>query len=98
MKADMKARISLLHKTSAEWDEFSEKRLAAGNPFIPAAGELIVYDADDTCAYARIKVGDGISQLAALSFFATAAAEDTLKKHGYSEIFDAGHITDYLKI
>ena len=36
----MKARISLLHKTESEWSELSF--------WIPEAGEVIVYDPDDS--------------------------------------------------
>ena len=83
----MKARLSLLHKTATEWAKLSD--------FVPAAGELIVYDADDRVSYARIKIGDGDHKLHELDFIIDAAAEDVLKVNKYSEIADAGNIKEY---
>ena len=83
----MKARISQLHKTEAEWKKLD---------FIPAAGELIVYDADLKYPYSRVKVGDGVHKVSDLSFFAEAAIEAVLKAHEYSEIIDCGNILDYI--
>jgi hypothetical protein len=47
------SRISLKHDIEANW-------MAAGNSengFYPMAGEVIIYDVDDTCAYLRYKIG-----------------------------------------
>jgi hypothetical protein len=48
----IKTRLQQKHDTAANW--------ALATNFIPLAGEMIVYDADETCDYARVKFGDGI--------------------------------------
>lgn len=54
------ARIVLKHDTEAHW-------LLAEN-FIPLAGEVIIYDADEAHSLPRIKVGDGENNISALPF------------------------------
>ena len=53
-------RIQQKHDIEANW-------LKAVN-FIPKAGELIIYDADDTYNYVRVKIGDGVTNVNLLSF------------------------------
>jgi hypothetical protein len=84
----MKARVCNLNKTEAEWLKLN---------FIPLAGELIIYAPDNKYTYQRIKIGDGIHPLHDLPFVIEAIAETFLTKHQYSEVFDAGRITDYTK-
>ena len=96
MKPEMKARISQLHKTASEWKSYSEKRLSAGDPFIPSKGELIVYDPDESFNYPRVKVGDGELTLDLLPFFVEPVIKSALSELSRSEIIDAGCITDYL--
>lgn len=84
----MKARISQLHKTEAEWKSF--------NDFVPEAGELVIYDPDDKCDYARVKVGDGKTLLQKLPFFIDSAALALIQKQRYFDIIDAGRVTDYI--
>ena len=43
-------RITHKHDTAENW--------AKATNFIPKAGELIIYDADETNEYARVKIGD----------------------------------------
>ena len=85
----MKARVSNLHKTEAEWAKF--------NTWKPEAGELIVYDPDSNFKYARVKLGDGINTLEKLPFFIDQAALALLQKQQYYEVLDAGRITAYKK-
>lgn len=85
----MKARVSQLHKTEAEWLKYSD--------WIPEAGELVVYDPDENFKYSRVKVGDGKNKLSVLSFSIDAAIAAYIKKHRYEEIIDGGRITDYKK-
>ena len=66
----MKARISQLHKTEAEWLRHSSWK--------PEAGELVVYDPDVNHQYARIKIGDGKHTLADLDFFVDSAIAKSL--------------------
>lgn len=53
-------RILHKHDTQKNWDK-------AVN-FIPKISELIVYDADDDCAYPRLKIGDGVTKVKELPF------------------------------
>lgn len=83
----MKARISFLHKTEAEWNALSS--------WVPASAELVVYDADDTHDYARIKLGDGKTPLCDLNFFIDRAILEALKNQSTSKIIDGGRIENY---
>ena len=83
----MKARVSQLHKTAAEWKKFDD--------WVPAAGELVVYDPDNTCKHSRVKIGDGVRELKYLGFAVDNAIESYLKAIRYAEILDGGFIRDY---
>ena len=83
----MRARVSQLHKTEAEWLALPD--------FMPEAGEIIVYDPDLFCRYARVKIGDGFNKLSELPFIVNAAIEAYVKKDNYLDVIDAGRITDY---
>lgn len=85
----MKARVSHLHKTEAEWLKLGSWK--------PEAGELIIYDPDSTHSYARLKVGDGVRALKDLEFFVDNATMALIQKQRYFEIIDAGRVTDYKK-
>lgn len=80
----MKARISQLHKTEAEWLVWPR--------WIPEPGELVVYDPDDKHPYARIKVGDGIRTLHELDFFIDSAIAEVLKQISFEDAIDGGRI------
>ena len=80
----MIARISLLHKTAADWEKLPD--------FIPADGEPILYDIDNDFDYVRIKVGDGKTKLSELDFFVEKTAEAVFNTLTYSNIIDAGRI------
>ena len=82
----LKARIQHLHKTEADWIIFEQE-----NPdFIFRAGELIIYDADQTHATPRFKFGDGSTTLSNLPFIGTEIDIENLQIS-----FDAGRITSY---
>lgn len=53
------SRIRLKADTEANW---------IAHPIIPLAGELIIYSADATHSYTRLKVGDGTTNVNALPF------------------------------
>ena len=90
MESDfMKARISQLHKTEAEWLRLSN--------WTPEAGEIIVYDPDNRVNYPRIKIGDGKKSLEELSFLINSAVADYLQEQRYQEIIDGGRITNFKK-
>lgn len=54
------ARVQLKMDTEANWQTHSS--------FVPYAGELVLYSADTTHSYARMKVGDGSTTIANLPF------------------------------
>lgn len=56
----LKTRLVNKHDIEANWLK------ATG--FIPLDGEIIVYEADETCAYPRFKVGDGATNVNDLPF------------------------------
>lgn len=84
----MKARVSQLHKTEAEWNSLPN--------FVPAQGEFIVFDPDKQHKYARLKIGDGITKLGTLPFFIESTV-DAFIENSSSKIIDGGRITDYKK-
>ena len=81
----MKARVSHLHKTEAEW-----KKL---NHWTPAAGELVVYDPDENYSYSRIKIGDGKRSLRDLDFFIESIITSMLDQYSRATSIDAGRIS-----
>ena len=85
----MKARVSNLFNTAAEWNKLN---------FIPMAGEFVVYAPDETCAYARIKVGNGISTLSELPFFTDECIASHLTAYDKAALADAGNISSYLTV
>ncbi len=55
----IKTRIQQKHAPASSW---------ATSELIPLNGELIVYDVDDTHAYPRLKIGDGVNPVGDLNF------------------------------
>ena len=55
------------HKTAANWET---------SDYVPASGEKIVYDADDTIAYTRVKHGDGETPAKDLPFTIDPTVQD----------------------
>lgn len=55
----LKTRTIQKHDTADNWSKSS---------FVPERGELIVYDRDNTCSYARLKIGDGVTLVNELPF------------------------------
>lgn len=84
---NMRARVSQLHKTEAEWNKLLT--------FVPIAGEFIIFDPDDQYSYARLKLGDGQTLLKDLPFFIDAALVERIIQWRYNEIIDAGRVTEY---
>jgi hypothetical protein len=85
----MKARVSQLHKTEADWAKLPY--------FIPLQGEFIIFDPDKQHKYARLKVGDGITKLKDLPFFIDSAIDDHVTKKRLNEVIDAGRVSEYKK-
>ena len=59
-KETVHARIQLKNDTEANWERAKN--------FVPLKGEIIIYSADDTHPFSRIKVGDGITTVINLPF------------------------------
>lgn len=94
----MKARVSQLHKTEAEWAKLPN--------FIPLAGEFIIFDSDEHHRYIRLKVGDGVAQadgtikgtkLKDLSFFIDSTIDDHVTTKRANEVIDGGRVSSYKK-
>lgn len=62
----IKTRIQLKSDTEANWNKAGPKGDSLG--FIPLRGELIIYSADETHAFSRLKVGDGETNVVNLPF------------------------------
>ena len=57
---EIRTRIKHKHDTASNW--------ANKSTFVPLAGELIIYDADETCSYPRFKIGDNTTTVSDLPF------------------------------
>jgi len=68
----IKTRIQLKSDTEANWrksvliSDGGEK--SSGTSFVPLLGELIVYTADTTHPFSRLKIGDGSTNVVSLPF------------------------------
>ena len=85
----MKARVSQLHKTEADWAKLLD--------FIPLQGEFIIFDPDTQHKYARLKVGDGVTKLKDLPFFIDSTIDDHVTKKRLNGVLDGGRVSDYKK-
>ena len=65
-------RLVNKHDTAANW--------AKATTFVPMAGELIVYDVDQTHNYERLKVGDGQTLVNSLPFVDDALREELIEQ------------------
>ncbi len=83
MSKNIKTRIQNKHDIEANWST---------STLVPLAGELIIYDKDDTHDYVRFKVGDG-ETLAARLPFATDAS--TIVGDGLPTTSTVGHVGQY---
>lgn len=86
MGKTLKTRIVHKHDVEANW-------IRAVN-FRPKQGEMIVYDIDETHAYERIKIGDGISYVTDLPFVAgdlnNKMDKQVGSQHAYTLLFVDG--------
>lgn len=60
MEKQVNGRIVHKHDTAENWSKATN--------FIPKIGELIIYDADSTFTYPRVKIGDGVKTVNQLPF------------------------------
>lgn len=62
---EFKVRLQLKSDTEENWKTLND---ATAGGFIPLSGELIIYTADNTHSYCRLKVGDGSTNIVSLPF------------------------------
>jgi len=79
----IKTRIQLKNDTEAHWD------LAVN--FVPKQGEVIIYSADGTHPFSRLKVGDGNTTVSELPFINSGSAE----KVNHTLTFGNGAVYQY---
>jgi hypothetical protein len=95
----IKTRIQLKSDTEANWNKAGPKD--GSNGFVPLSGELIVYTADATHPFCRLKVGNGVDNVVNLPFIdaGTINGEEVeiIKKNTKSE-FPLSGSTDKLYI
>lgn len=88
----LKTRIQLKSDTEANWDKAGPKDGSRG--FVPLLGELIVYNADATHPFSRLKVGDGITNVVNLPFIDSGTLNgnetEIVKKASFSEFPSPG--------
>jgi len=72
----IKTRIQLKNDTEAHWN------LAVN--FVPKEGEVIIYSADDTHPFSRLKVGDGKTNVVSLPFISAAYADNSATTNNYT--------------
>lgn len=60
----LKTRVQFAYDTEANWNTLQD--------FIPEAGEIFLYENEDTGAAAQLKIGDGSSKLNELQFVSGA--------------------------
>lgn len=74
----LQSRVICKHDTEENWNKAQN--------FIPKLGEMIMYDADKTHTYERIKVGDGVTKVSSLPF-ANEIMTETEINSIFSEVF-----------
>ena len=65
-KNTVKARVQLKNDTEANWNKSS---------FVPLPGEVIIYTADDSHPFFRLKIGDGETPVTLLPFIEAGALD-----------------------
>ena len=88
----IKTRIRLKSDTEANWNKAGPRDGSAG--FVPLAGELIVYSADATHPFSRLKVGDGTTNVVNLPFIDSGTLNgnetEIVKKEKFSDFPSPG--------
>lgn len=83
----IKTRIQLKSDTEANWNKAGPKD--GSNGFVPLLGELIVYTADATHPFSRLKMGDGQTNVVNLPFIDSGTINGTeveiVKKDTFNE-------------
>jgi len=89
----IKTRIQLKSDTEENWNKAGPKN--GSNGFVPLLGELIVYTADATHPFCRLKVGDGITNVVGLPFIDSGTINgeevELVKKSTFNEFPSPGN-------
>lgn len=83
---NINSRIMQKHDTEANWNKATN--------FIPKAGEIVIYDADDTHNAARIKVGNNSAKINELPFVSSNDERIFIAEYGvttFEEIIEAAN-------
>lgn len=83
----IQARIINMHDVEERWNQ--------AVTFIPRAGELIVYDADNNYVFPRFKLGDGKTTVVDLPFASDIAIQSFFHEVDGVIRLDGGNIKDY---
>lgn len=89
----IKTRIQLKSDTEENWNKAGPKENSNG--FVPLSGELIVYTADVTHPFCRLKVGDGTTNVVSLPFIDSGTINgeevEIVKKNTFNEFPSPGN-------
>lgn len=77
-------RIIQKHDSGANWEKATN--------FIPKAGEIIIYDTDETHTEPRIKIGDGTNIVGNLPFFVPYLTNDEIDEICGATIYAASEV------
>ena len=93
----IKTRIQLKSDTEANWNKsvlVSEGGVekTTGTSFVPREGEVIIYKADDTHPFSRLKVGDGVTNVVRLPFIGSHNINGIILEETYNDLPSIGNI------
>lgn len=77
-------RIIQKHDSETNWNKATN--------FIPKAGEIIIYDTDETHTEPRIKIGDGTNAVGNLPFFVPYLTNDEIDEICGATIYAASEV------
>lgn len=81
------ARIINIHDVEYNWNR--------AETFVPRAGEIVVYDVDQTHQYPRFKIGDGQTSIVDLPFTLDVAISDFFGGASGTIYLNGGNVKDY---
>lgn len=92
----IKTRIQLKCDTEANWNKsvlVSEGGVekTTGTSFVPRKGEVIIYEADDTHPFSRLKVGDGETNVVKLPFLDTHSVNNIVLTENFNDLPPIGN-------
>ena len=89
-------RIRLKNDTEENWNKSvlvaDGGTKESGTSFIPLKGEIIIYSADDTHPFSRLKVGDGETNVVKLPFIEAHHINNIIFEETYNDLPSIGNI------